>query len=579
MKLKLITFITFALLLVGFVGASQVQLDLFPNKASACPSHTAYYELNVKNIGPVQDTYKITSSNPDVITIAPDMITLNSGEVYSDPHIWYTPKTTTEPGTYDFKIYVTSQTTGKRYSIDGIIDVLACHDVDITPVSSVMRGCVGESSSIDLSISNKGRDEETFVLNTNYGKLSQVEVTLKPGTSETVTLTAENNNIGKRDIRVSAQSTSSYAHESKIIELQTEKCYNSAVIVAPERNELCVGIEGSFSVVVKNTGTKSDSFVLSSTGGRLQDNNLIIAPGESKETKLYFTPQELKEYKITVNAQGKSESSDTVTAVGLNCKNVAVLLTPSERTVCENGLTDYTVEIQNTGKVSDVYELISNIGSLGKTEVALEPNQKDTVDLQVDARKLGTGIHIVKVRAESKYISSVRDYSEVKLNVENCYDLNMNVVPQEARIEPGKGTLFEITLQNTGIKENKYNLSVQGPDWSSLKPTYVSLSPEQSKVAYLYVAAPYNISGTFNFKIMAEDQSGTVQKIKTISVSVGEEKLPSHIPSVKPFFERVSAWWHGVVQTFSNIGLVWGIVISVGAGLIIVGLIIWKETR
>ena len=74
--------------------------------------------------------------------------------------------------------------------------------------------------------------------------------------------------------------------------------------------------------------------------------------------------------------------------------------------------------IQNTGKVSDTYEIVSNIGTLGTTTVSLNPGQDATIDLQVDGRKLGSGTHIVKVRAKSKFISEVRDYSEVKLNVE-----------------------------------------------------------------------------------------------------------------------------------------------------------------
>ena len=579
MRFKLLSLFIFGLLLVGLVGASEAQLDLFPDSSSACPSHTAYYELAVKNTGPVQDTYRITSSDPDVITIAPDMITLDSGESYRDPHVWYTPKTTTEPGNYDFKLYVTSETTGQRYSIDGSIEVLACHDVDITPVSSVMIGCVEEESTLDLIISNEGRDAETFILDTNYGKLNRVEVTLDPGTSETVTLTASRDEVGTRDIRITAHSTTTYAHETKVVEMQTEVCYDSAVIVAPERNEICVGTEGSFSVIVRNTGTKSDNFILSSTGGWLQDDNLVVAPGESKETTLYFTPEELEEYELTVNAVGKTESFDTVYAVGANCKNVAVLLTPSERTVCETETTDYDIMIENTGRVRDEYTLVSNIGTLGKTEVALNPGESDTIDLQVDARKLGSGTHIIKVRAKSKNIEQVRDYSEVKLTVENCYDLNMNVVPNEVEIDAGDGVLVEVTLQNTGTYENTYYMGLQGPSWATMKPSEATIAPGQSKIAYVYIAAPFEISGDFEVKLMADDQSGTIQKVKTIMVSIGEADLPDEIPSVQPFFEWVKNAWYTVVRAFSSIGLAWGIVIAVGAGLIIVGLIIYKEIR
>ncbi len=579
MKFRLLTLFIFGILLISIVGASKAQLDLFPDKSSACPTHTAYFELSVQNIGPVQDTYQVTSSQPDIITIAPDMITLNAGEIYKDPHVWYTPKTTTEPGNYDFTLYVTSMATGERYSIDGSIEVLACHDVDITPVSSVMVGCIAEKSTLDLIISNSGRDTEDFVLDTNYGKLSQSEVSLQPGTSETITLTAQGTKIGSRDIRVTAQSTTSYAYETKVIALQTEKCYDSAIIVAPERNEICAGTEGSFSVVVRNLGTKSDTFILSSTGGRLQTDSLIVAPGESKETQLYFTPDELKTYEITINAIGKTESEDVVTAVGANCKNVAVLLTPSERSICETDKTDYTVMVQNTGKVADTYVLVSNIGTLGKTSVSLNPGEDETVDLQVDGRKLGSGTHIIKVRAKSMFISTVRDYSEVKLTVENCYDLNMNVNPTEAQIDAGDGLLFEVTLQNTGSMENTYHLNLQGPAWASLKPSDATLAPGKSKVAYVYVAAPFEIAGNFDIKIMAEDQSGTIQKVKTVTVSIGEMNLPEQIPSVKPFFETVRMWWNTIVNAFASIGLVWGIVISIGAGLIIVSAIIWKEVR
>ncbi len=580
--LLLIGMAVFLVGLLPMAQASPAALQLFPESAAACPSNTAVYELAIENTGQVKDTYTFSSSRPDQITIAPKQVTLEAGEKWQDPFVWYTPKTSVSPGTYEFTLYATSQTTGERFPITGTIEVLPCHNLQISQTNPSVSACIGEKAQVEFTVSNKGRNTENVQLQTDTGTLTASSFTLEPGTSETVQLETSGASAGEKTAMVEAHSQSSFAQSSKLLTLQVNRCFASEAQVTPKNQRICTGKSNEFDVVVRNTGTQSDTFTLSASGGTLETSELTIDGGESRTTTLQFTPKQQKTYNLQVRAKGKSVSSTSFSVTGANCRAVTVITTPSTNALCEDEQVEYDVEVKNTGDVADTYTLASNIGTLGATKVNLGPGEEDVVDLQVDGNALTQGSHLVKVRTRSTHTRDVSDFSEVTADVQNCYDLNMNLQQRTSNVREGNTVLFENTLQNTGSKENTYTVSLDGPAWISLKPVSATLAAGAEKKTFIHAAPPFNVSGRFDVRISAEDASGTVKKFESFTLAVNQEgNVSTGLPQApsKSLSSQLQNAWQSVKNAVSGITAPLGLFISIVVGIVIVLLIVWRESR
>jgi len=573
-------------LTLGTVNASKASLELFPNKASACPTYTASYELAVCNEGQVEDTFRFSSSDPEVITLSEDRLTIPAGTCYEDPYVWYRPKVTTEPGLYQYQVKAVSETTGEVTTEQATIEVLPCHNLDIDVPESSKSACRNEKATYEIYVANSGRNHEKVKLSTSYGQLNKKELTLGPGKSEAVQLEASLSQAGSKEIVVKAKSKSSYARSEKLLTLQAVKCYQSEVSVEPQAKEICAGKRGELTVTVSNEGTKTDEFELTSSRGILEENKLVVRAGQSKTTVLSFSPEQIKDYTVKVTASGKSEATATAQVAGINCKDVAVIMTPSSKEICENGKANYDVEVENTGQVADEYSLLSNLGSLAASQLRLAPGEKKTVDLEVDGKKLEMGAHQVRVRARSETMDQVEDHTDAEVEVKNCYDLNMNVLPRKVESDAGESTLYIAKLENTGSKENKYFLELEGPSWLDLKPSVKEIFPGQVRKAFVYAAAPYNVTGAFEARITARDESGTVFKSERFSIQVGQVAGEDEVPDQEPkqgltwqqIKDKISLWLKKAEASMPE-NVPFYLVGSIVLGLILVLLVLLFEMR
>lgn len=573
---------------LGTANAAKASLEMFPNKASACPTYTASYELGICNEGQVKDTFRLSTSNLEAITLSEGKLTLAAGECHKDPFVWYTPPATTEPGIYQFQVKAVSETTGEITTEQASIEVLSCHNLDIDVPQNTKTACRDEMVTFEIYVANSGREREEIKLSTSYGQLNKRELTLSPGQSEPVRLKAATDQAGTKDINIKAKSQSSYARSEQLLKLKSVVCYQSAVSLEPQSKEICAGKRGEMQVKVENQGIKQDEFQLTSSRGILQEDSLVIAPGETKTTTLSFSPEQIKDYTIEVTAKGKSEAMATAEVTGINCKHVSAIMSPSRKEVCEDGTANYDIEVENTGQVADKYSLVSNLGSLGASEFTVAPGETKTVDLEVTASKLEMGAHQIRVRARSRSLERVEDHTSSEVVINNCYDLNMNVMPRKVVSQAGESTLYVIKLENTGSKANKYFLDLEGPSWLDLKPATKQMFPSETKKAFVYAAAPYNVTGAFKAKISAEDKSGTVYRSEKFTIQVGQVAGEDEVPEDKEqpmpgvdwqqIKDKIANWLNQAKSQLPA-GVPPYLVASIVLGLILVLLVLLFEIR
>ncbi|MFB6147825.1 MAG: hypothetical protein ABEJ66_02980, partial [Candidatus Nanohaloarchaea archaeon] len=67
----------------------------------------------------------------------------------------------------------TSRGTGQSFSVEGIVDVIKEHEVDVSVSPASQTACLGEKVTYQVAVTNEGIQKEEFALTTEHGKLTR----------------------------------------------------------------------------------------------------------------------------------------------------------------------------------------------------------------------------------------------------------------------------------------------------------------------------------------------------------------------------------------------------------------------
>lgn len=519
---KFLTALILTLAFAGLTAASAAEMTITPKESSTRIDSFTSYEIMLENAGPEEDVYDISSNSPREVTVAPRRApeegNLAPGES-TTVNVWYNPEINAEEGEHSFTVTASSRRTGEEYSITGLANVIKEHKVDVTVDSASKTGCRGETVTYNLEVTNTGIQAEEFSLSTGYGELSQETLNLQDGETRQVTLTASSDEEVQENFNVVAAGTS-YAQDIENLQFSAETCYQSDVSITPQQQDVAAKTEAEFNVTVRNTGTRQDTFALSSNIGNLEGSEATIEGASSGTTTLTVTPEELGEQEIEVTAQSQVTSSDSATMNVYNGMDVAVRPSGNAR-VCEDENTTMTFDVENTGEAAEIYSLESNRGNLSEGQISLDPGNSEQVEVSLNGADLDTGSYPVEVTATAQSFGEPSSSGNSTFTVENCWDLDMEVMPEVASAGENMSTIYEIELNNTGARENTYELSHEGPEWVSIRPEQVTVAAGERRTAYMYAGVPFEKEG--RVEITAEAVGNQVTKSQNVTLVIGEE--------------------------------------------------------
>lgn len=516
-KLAAILFTT--TMMLGMASASQADLTIFPEESSTEINSFTSYEVEVENIGPVKDVYEIQHNYPGEISLAPNKVELESGQSKT-VNVWFNPRANRNEGTYTFTISAVSRADGRSYSTTGRVNIIKDYNVDLA-VDQARTVCRGDTATYNVQVTNEGIQEDEFALTTEFGELSQDRVRLAPGETTTVTVTASSEEEGTQNFNVRASSTSvSYASESQNLQFAAETCFESDIDVDPENREVAAFTPAEFDVTIRNLGTRQDEFVLSTDQGSVTSDTFTVDPSSTASTTLTYTPTELGTRQINIETSGQSQTSDTVSVEAYNGMDSEVSF-DSSRTVCRSESATYTATVQNTGEASEEFSLSVNRGNLSQDRLTLQSGESEEVELQVNSSELEDGEHAIRLESEALTFGEPVSSAESSFTVENCWDLEMNVVPEIASAGENRSTVYNIQLTNPGTRENTYMLSHEGPEWIDIRPQSVTVASGSTETAYIYAGAPFEKEGEVKITAVAEGRE--VVKTQTVELVVGED--------------------------------------------------------
>jgi len=102
----------------------------------------------------------------------------------------------------------------------------------------------------------------------------------------------------------------------------------------------------------------------------------------------------------------------------------------------------------------------------------------------------------------------------------NCDGYSLFLFPDEKKVdtEVGKGQLLKIRAINAGSFGDKYDVSLEGPEWTVVKPSTFELKAEESKTLFLYISPDVGNEGKYYLDLSVK--SNCVSESETIEVGV-----------------------------------------------------------
>lgn len=374
--------------IVPFGAAAEPSLNLRAFSDEACPTSSAKYAVDITNPGNAQDTYTVSVDKP-WSTVAPSTVQVAGGDTET-AFVWLQPPQNMQPGTYNFEVRVASSNTGETTTATGTLEVLSCRNVELSVDQPSQNVCRGETATYNVQVTNEGRAEETYTLSASAGALSQNQVTLAPGESTTVQLSALSDREASRTLTVTAESTTSFASDSIDVEFTAEKCKSVDLFLTPSEKTVCEEEPAEYKITVQNTGRVQDTYSLSTNVESARVPDITLDPDESRTFSVTVREDEGMH---TIVARVQSQSFSSVTRsedATLNVENCYDLIigAPENNSIQIDRLNKTLLEfgLYNNGTRTNNFELTFDgpeWADLRPLDAELRPEESERVFLYV----------------------------------------------------------------------------------------------------------------------------------------------------------------------------------------------------
>ena len=353
------------------------------------------YQFTVINKGNTDDVINLSLSDDALVTLNLNSISLASG-TSQEVILTVSADALSTAGEFEVKVTATSQE-------DPTITAETTISTSIDPVYGVMfEGAdqlVGstmdilEGISYQLTLTNTGNIEDTILLSSSAEvgiegsvlgsfiaskdqeiSTSQVEITLNPGSSTTLTFIVAGDSFtrpGAFEIIVTATSQGDSGKTAEVTTTTTFLPVYDISISTPEIQTEITDGSVSYKFTVSNNGNTDDIFNLSSTGeatSTLSQNSVSLPPGLSMEIILTISTADLIAGDYAVTVTGTSQGDSTITAeseISIAIGTVYGVMLSSEDKLQGNTIdiltgVSYQLTLTNTGNIEDTILLSSS---------------------------------------------------------------------------------------------------------------------------------------------------------------------------------------------------------------------------
>jgi uncharacterized cupredoxin-like copper-binding protein len=409
-----------------------------PKAITVRPCGIATFDVKVDNLGTLEDTYTITVDGipTDWYTLSSDSITVGTGK--SDKlYLFITPYCYEEKfGQYNGSVTL----IGKDNATDKFtLNVVPDHIIKLTLPTEVMV-CLGEEKELVGIIENVGNytEDVTFTASGDasaFVKVPEEKVTINTGKKNNVTimLNPVDIELGSYNLKIDAESTTSYATSSASTIVKVVKCYDVEVTF-PEQVQACGGKTKTFDITIKNTGLKDDTYTVT-----MEDLNytadVTLEPGKSKTLIINFMSETEGTYEVAFTVESNFVKKEgMIKFVVTKCYGVDVEVDEKEFQI-ESGRGKLVKgKVTNIGLMADTFKIISDVlwSSIRPEEVNLNSNESKNVYAYYSPEYGARGIYDANLTAKS---DNSQDTEQLKIEVLTKGEVTTTTIEETTVVE------------------------------------------------------------------------------------------------------------------------------------------------
>lgn len=431
-----------------FAVDGGVSVSVSPKTITIKPCGIATYDVEVDNLGTLEGTYTIQVEGipSEWYTLSSESITVGAGKT-DKAYLFITPNC------YEDKF---GQFNGSVSLVGGVnatdkftLVVVPDHVIKLT-LPEEITVCLGEEKELVGILENVGNYTEDVVFTTSgdasaFAKVPEEKVIINVGKKNNVTtvLNPVDVELGSYNLKIDAESTTSYTSASASTVVKVVKCYDVDVTF-PEQVQACGEKAKTFDITIKNTGLKNDTYTLT-----VQDLNystsVTLGPGEPKTLGISFFNEVEGTYDVAFTVESAFVKKEgTIKFVVTKCYGVDLTVEENELQI-ESGKGKLVKgKVTNTGLMANTFKIISDViwSSIRPGEVSLNSNESKDVFAYYSPEYGAKGTYYTNLTAKS---DSSQDTEQLTIEVLTKGEVTTTTIEEITAVEETTAITEETT--------------------------------------------------------------------------------------------------------------------------------------
>ncbi|MFC1691558.1 hypothetical protein ACFL0W_05255 [Nanoarchaeota archaeon] len=451
---------------------TNIQVIPVTNSLQSAPCKPLTYEFSITNTGTFIESYRISLEPKNeynkYVTLSDNIVLLQPGE--SKSVFAYVNLPCDVYGQHGFEFYVEAESNALEAIVPFVVDILPEYDYEIHLEERYDGICQNTENTIQFKVSNEDEIANEYELSIieapKFVELLNESVALWGNQDGVLSLNVSTVDVEEGEYEVSIKSLSVRGDINKTITttLSVENCYDISVELDVEEDNILTCETKTFTANVTNKGTRGGDIGIVLIGPEWA--GIVIPNAKTIATNQNNTTSE------------DAEEQDEVDQIEFG---KSMFLNGGQQ-------KDLEITVGNPCDEFDDYEIGIVVGLVSYPDVEAE----DYLELEV--------------------IDMVKGYDSV-IKAPNKIKTDYN------------GTVETITIQNNGIRDIEYDLTVAGSPIGQLNQTTITIPQKQERDVSLIITPAQNLEeGEYAISIDAEPEKSGILFTKEIVVSVGESQ-------------------------------------------------------
>ncbi len=542
-----------------------VDLDLTPPLLETDPETFITFDVQVTNVGNLNDTIKFTYESEDYVCILdPPRLSSLSPDTPMTVKLNVTIPGDALAGPHYVTVIATCGDETTSTSVIATIDVNPYYQIDLVPLDASKSGEPGGSPvSFKLRVRNQGTGEDTIYLEKtgqkeDWASLSAPQVTVAGRSYKDVYVNVtipEDELINTWYINVTGRSSEDPTLiDNASFQIKVLQVYSVELSSTQSSRKILPGEEKSYEILIFNSGTGTDKFeitvwhedIFTYTWTRTSNSTITLEGRDSKIEQLYVevpyrTTSGFYNIWFNVTSNKVSDSFLTVTEV----PDIHDVYIPTEEQSGEASPDTkiiYQVQVYNSGTKTDLFKVAKSGDQTSWAAVPteyslfyLQPGKFVIINVTVtlpnnalDKPELADGIHNCKIIVTSQNDTEPKAFAAVWLNttVTPTRDGELTVTEDTFFAKAGDKVIFTVQIKNTGSAVDTLTIEDTGPysTWGSFEvPPSFTLAPLESNTTHYIVTVDKDAKmedSPFELYLIVKSLEGDDEIVDNITLTI-----------------------------------------------------------